>query len=72
MVQPAANAADAANASEAGFRHMTVTGNVADNKPAQSALYYPTPDAARVIPMGPLQQTVASVEHMGDTCPPFY
>jgi predicted dienelactone hydrolase len=49
----------AANAAEAGFRQMTVTAKNADNKPARFALYYPTPDAARVIPMGPFPQTVA-------------
>ena len=38
---------------------MTVTTSVADNKPAHFALYYPTPDAARVIPFGPFPQTVA-------------
>ena len=53
LLQPAANAA------EAGFRQMTVTANRADDKPAHFALYYPTPDAARVIPMGPFPQTVA-------------
>jgi predicted dienelactone hydrolase len=53
LLQPAANAA------EVGFRQMTVTANGADDKPAHFALYYPTPDAARVIPMGPFPQTVA-------------
>jgi predicted dienelactone hydrolase len=53
LLQPAANAA------EAGFRKMTVTANGADDKPAHFALYYPTPDAARVIPMGPFPQSVA-------------
>ena len=53
LLQPAANAADV------GFRQMTVPGNGADDKPAHFALYYPTPDAARVIPMGPFPQTVA-------------
>ncbi|MDB5860757.1 MAG: alpha/beta hydrolase family protein, partial [Ramlibacter sp.] len=53
MMQPAANAA------QAGFRQMTVSANGADGKPAHFALYYPTPDAARVIPMGPFPQTVA-------------
>lgn len=48
-----------ANATEAGFRQMTVTANKADTKPAHFALYYPTPDAARVIPMGPFPQNVA-------------
>ncbi len=38
---------------------MTVTASSADDKPAHFALYYPTPDAARVIPMGPFPQTVA-------------
>ena len=38
---------------------MTVTANMADGKPAHFALYYPTPDAPRVIPMGPFPQTVA-------------
>jgi predicted dienelactone hydrolase len=49
----------AANAAEAGFRQMTVAADRADEKPARFALYYPTPDAARVIPMGPFPQTVA-------------
>ena len=53
LLQPAANAA------EAGFRQMTVAANKADDKPAHFALYYPTSDAARVIPMGPFPQTVA-------------
>jgi len=53
LLQPAANAA------EAGFRNMTVAAASADEKPAHFALYYPTPDAARVIPMGPFPQTVA-------------
>ena len=54
LLQPAANAA------EAGFRKMTVTAtNSANDKPAHFALYYPTPDAAQVIPMGPFPQTVA-------------
>ena len=53
LLQPVANAA------EAGFRQMTVAANSADDKPAHFALYYPTPDAARVIPMGPFPQTVA-------------
>lgn len=53
LLQPAANAA------EAGFRQMTVLANKADDKPAHFALYYPTPDAARVIPMGPFPQSVA-------------
>lgn len=49
----------AAQATEAGFRQLTVTPNSADNKPAHAALYYPTADAARVIPMGPFPQNVA-------------
>jgi predicted dienelactone hydrolase len=49
----------AANAAEAGFRQMTVTANSAESKPAHFALYYPTPDSTRVIPMGPFPQTVA-------------
>jgi predicted dienelactone hydrolase len=49
----------AANAAEAGFRQMTVAASTADAKPATFVLYYPTPDAARVIPMGPFPQTVA-------------
>jgi hypothetical protein len=53
LLQPAANAADV------GFRQGTVTANGADDKPAHFALYYPTPDAARVIPMGPFPQAVA-------------
>jgi len=53
LLQPAANAA------EAGFRQMTVAASRADDKPAHFALYYPTPDAARVIAMGPFPQTVA-------------
>jgi predicted dienelactone hydrolase len=48
----------AASAAEAGFRQMTVT-RVADEKPAHFALYYPTADVARAIPMGPFPQTVA-------------
>ncbi|HVZ43280.1 MAG TPA: dienelactone hydrolase [Ramlibacter sp.] len=48
-----------AGATEAGFRQMTVTSIGAEGKPAHFALYYPTPDAARVIPMGPFPQTVA-------------
>jgi predicted dienelactone hydrolase len=56
LLLPAANAASAA---EAGFRQMTVATTTADSKPARFALYYPTPDAARVIPMGPFPQTVA-------------
>jgi predicted dienelactone hydrolase len=53
LLQPAANAV------EAGFRQMTVSASTADAKPAHFALYYPTPDAARVIPMGPFPQSVA-------------
>ena len=53
LLQPAAHAV------EAGFRQMTVTANSTDAKPAHFALYYPTPDAARLIPMGPFQHTVA-------------
>ena len=49
----------AANATEAGFRQMTVAASGASDKPAHFALYYPTPDAARMIPMGPFPQTVA-------------
>jgi predicted dienelactone hydrolase len=49
----------AANAAEAGFRKMAVATNQADDKPAHFALYYPTPDTARVIAMGPFPQTVA-------------
>lgn len=48
-----------AHATEAGFRQVTVTANKAGDKPAHFALYYPTADAARVIPMGPFPQTVA-------------
>ena len=53
LLQPAANAA------EAGFRQMTVAASNAGDKPAHFALYYPTADAARLIPMGPFPQTVA-------------
>ena len=56
LLQPAANAADAFNA---GFRQMTVAVSSAGDKPAHFALYYPTPDAARMIPMGPFPQKVA-------------
>lgn len=49
----------AAQATEAGFRQLTVTPSGADSKPAHAALYYPTADAARVIPMGPFPQNVA-------------
>lgn len=59
LLLPAAHAADAARATQAGFRQMTVTASSADAKPAHFALYYPTADAARVIPMGPFPQTVA-------------
>jgi hypothetical protein len=59
LLLPAAHAADAALATHAGFRQMTVTASSADATPAHFALYYPTPDAARVIPMGPFPQTVA-------------
>ena len=38
---------------------MTVAAESADAKPAHFALYYPTPDAARLVPMGPFPQTVA-------------
>lgn len=38
---------------------MAVTATSADAKPAHFALYYPTRDAARVIPFGPFPQTVA-------------
>ncbi len=51
--------ASTANAAEAGFRQMTVTTVKADDKPAHFALYYPTQDAPRMIPMGPFPQTVA-------------
>ncbi|MBU0589902.1 MAG: dienelactone hydrolase [Gammaproteobacteria bacterium] len=53
LLQPAVHAA------EAGFRQMTVAASGAADKPAHFALYYPTPDAARVIPMGPFPQIVA-------------
>jgi predicted dienelactone hydrolase len=59
LLLPAAHAADAALATQAGFRQMTVAAHSADAKPAHFALYYPTLDAARVIPMGPFPQTVA-------------
>jgi predicted dienelactone hydrolase len=48
----------AASAAEAGFRQITVA-RAADEKPAHFALYYPTADVARAIPMGPFPQTVA-------------
>ncbi len=53
LLQPTANAA------EAGFRQMTVAASSLGGKSATFALYYPTTDAARVIPMGPFPQTVA-------------
>ena len=56
LMQPDANAADAF---EAGFRQMTVAANTPDAKLAQFAMYYPTPDAARMISMGPFPQKVA-------------
>ena len=59
LLLPVAHAASAAVATQAGFRQMTVAASSADAKPAHFALYYPTPDAARVIPMGPFPQTVA-------------
>ncbi len=59
LMLPAANAADAAPSTQAGFRQMTLAASGADDKLAHFALYYPTPDAARVIPMGPFPQTVA-------------
>jgi predicted dienelactone hydrolase len=59
LLLPAAHAAGAALATQAGFRKMTVAASSADAKPAHFALYYPTPDAARVIPMGPFPQSVA-------------
>ena len=46
LLLPAANAA---NATEAGFRQMTMAASSADDRLAHFALYYPTPDAARVI-----------------------
>ena len=49
----------AANATEAGFRQMTVASTEAGERPAHFALYYPTLDPARVIAMGPFPQTVA-------------
>jgi predicted dienelactone hydrolase len=49
----------AASAAEAGFRQMTVPNPTADGKPAHFALYYPTAETARTIPMGPFPQTVA-------------
>jgi predicted dienelactone hydrolase len=59
VLLPAAHAADTGLATQSGFRHMTVTASNAGDKPAHFALYYPTPDAARVIPFGPFPQTVA-------------
>jgi len=59
LLLPAAHAADAALATQAGFRQMTVAAPSADAKPAHFALSYRTPDAARVISMGPFPQTVA-------------
>jgi predicted dienelactone hydrolase len=49
----------AAQATEAGFRQLTVAANGTEDKPGHAALYYPTADAARVIPMGPFPQNVA-------------
>lgn len=49
----------ATHATEAGFRQLPVAASGAENKPARAALYYPTSDAARVIPMGPFPQHVA-------------
>jgi len=49
----------AAQATEAGFRQLTVAANGTEGKPGHAALYYPTADAARVIPMGPFPQHVA-------------
>jgi len=49
----------AARATEAGFRQLTVAANSTEGKPAHAALYYPSADAARVIPMGPFPQHVA-------------
>jgi len=59
LLLPAVHAADPALATRAGFRQMTVAASSADAKPAHFALYYPTADAARVIPMGPFPQTAA-------------
>ena len=59
LLLPAAHAADAALATQAGFRQMTVAASSADAKPAHFALYYPTAGLARVIPFGPFPQTVA-------------
>ncbi len=49
----------AASAAEAGFRQLTVVARATDEKPAHFALYYPTAQMARAIPMGPFPQTVA-------------
>lgn len=49
----------AAQATEAGFRQLTVAATGTEGKPAHAALYYPTQDTARVIPMGPFPQNVA-------------
>lgn len=49
----------AAQAAEAGFRQLTVAANGTEGKPGHAALYYPTADTARVIPMGPFPQNVA-------------
>ena len=59
LLLPAAHAADTATATQAGIRQMTVAATSADAKPAHFALFYPTSDAARVIPFGPCWQTVA-------------
>jgi predicted dienelactone hydrolase len=48
-----------AHATEAGFQQITVASISSDDKPAHFALYYPTQNAARLIPMGPFPQTVA-------------
>ncbi len=48
-----------AQANEAGFRQLTVAANGTGGKPAHAALYYPTADAAQVIPMGPFPHSVA-------------
>ena len=48
-----------ASAAEAGFRQLTVVARATDEKPAHFALYYPTAQMARAIPMGPFPQTVA-------------
>jgi predicted dienelactone hydrolase len=59
LLLPFANVANAANATPAGFRQMTVSASNAYAKPAHFALYYPTLDAARVIPIGTFPQTAA-------------